>query len=225
MGPESLRVVQTHGIVPVSPNIILYDGFEDWMTWGGSGAGADWVADRADVVGRVMNGRYAMRLITKATAPAVGDWVAVGKGLSFPLNKIVTMRCFWSAPLEPVNGLYIFRINNWTGSIRRWICVRYSAGGGIWQYLNTAGSWVNIPGSSQVFNPSCINFFEMVVNWETGVIISLRLGDLILENINLNTYAPSDTTKRWFMVEFSIVLDAADRQTMYIDDVLVFEGT
>jgi len=223
MGEEYKRTVQVVGHVPVAKDIIFYEDFEGSWKWRGLGTGSDWVVAKVTSDYTVNNGTYCMELTTKATTPAVGDYVEGSRYVSLRQWKTVRFSMFFQ-PLTQAGYAYLeVRLKYYTGTAIVMAGVRWNRSTQRWQYLDSTGTWTDISADTQSLYEYAYHYMSFVVNFATGRLKELVCDGLVLSGLNLAFQQVASTAASFLYVLIAIGSNVAARQTIYVDDVMLQE--
>jgi len=225
MGLEGLRVVKPVGAIPISPDVIFYDDMEGQLNWRGAGTGADWVVDRFGAVGAQVMGNYGLRMMTRATTPAVGDSVTAFRDVSLRQQKKVYLGFFFRLPTIGTISRFAFFTYCYTGSVIRCVEFLYNRVTGRWEYYAPGPTLTPVPGGSQAINSEAWNWFEVGLDYGRPGIFFLECAGLRLENLDLVTYSIGNPEPPRLHIAINMVSSAASQQTAYLDLILLREIT
>jgi len=193
------------------------------LNWSGSGTGADWVVDRFGAVGAQDRGNFGLRIRTRVTTPAVGDFVQAMRFTSLRRWRNITFSCSFRQP----NGIGIdkiyFLLNYMNGVKTIRGDIRYSYFDEAWSFRNVSDVWEVIPGSSQKLGDDSWHYFSVVIDYVNNKLKIFQCDEVYIERLErtfceLPTMAPN-----YFYVAMGMITSVASQQTMYYDDVLVQE--
>jgi len=220
MAKEYTRRVHVISQIPFPAEPILADNFEGAFEWVGGGSGTDWeLTKSADYA---VSKNYSMKMITKATTPAVGDLVQARRYPILIPSRYIDL----SFAFRPEYGsgtlarIYaIFDITNTLDGKRFRYYMRIDAKAGKLQMETASGVWTDIKTIKPPAD-GCWNKFRMIVDQKDKKITYFETGNAVIE-VNKPAYQVGTPNVYYADLIIGIETRTADRATLYVDDVLI----
>lgn len=157
---------QKQYLTGVSPQnrrgVMFLDDMESATDYEKTGTGTDYSV--VNTVNAKYFGEKGLRLTTKATTPAVGDWVQIRKQMDFPESGKVVARFRLGIPdVSTVYRIYIslIQVDGVTKDMAQLI---YSPTGKYLNYLNSTGADILIPGYGFTVTDGFWSTFQMSID-------------------------------------------------------------
>lgn len=130
------------GTPPTYPLTLLFDEMESALLWAGNGTGADYSVALSTVL--VHSPTHALAIATKATAPAIGDWVAAFRFAAWPTAHKFRMDVWIGTDnLTGLDKTDVYFLGNAGAKIWEGI-IEYSHTNAKWYYATTGATFVEI---------------------------------------------------------------------------------
>jgi len=221
MGKPYVRQVEVVGLVERLGTILLFDDIEDLFKWAIAGTGVDYVGEKNTTV--AYNGSASLRMQTKATTPAAGDYVQAVRWTFVSYGKKVSLECMWRVRTRADTDNLEFTFQYYTGTQLKTARVRWLGPEGIWQYQTSGGAWVDVPGGTQPLREGKFHRMKLIVDFEKNEYVSLQSDDTIWDLSGMSIFVLSSTADITMLVFFTLYAETANRPEVWIDDVLVKE--
>ena len=221
MGQEYIRTVRVSGLIESAGNILLFDDCDVFRNWFTDGTGTDFVVALDTTI--IFNGDASMKLQTKATSPAAGDFVEAFRRIYLPASKLVSMELFWRYSIEADTRFIDFLLKYFDSSNRHEADIRYNVQSAKWQYLNSAGTFSDIPGGAQSFTQKAWNRLKFTIDFRNNQYLKFTSNDLEVDLTDTPIYNPSDTTKPQLTTHIRLEAETANRPVMHFDDLMLIE--
>jgi len=221
MGKPYVQQVEVIGLVEKLGRVILLDDFEDLFKWSGSGTGTDYTVEKDTTV--AYNNSASLHLKTKATTPTIGDYVQAWRRTHVRGGKKISYMCYFRIG---VNVDYLlFSADLFDGTNRYRCRVKYDLTNKKWQYLDSTGAFVDVPGGVQKLrnDVDVWYYFKLTVDYEKGEYVSLQCNDLIIDLTGIKLEkTPNPVGHTLFVTVFVYTAANAQAEAWY-DDYFVIE--
>jgi len=127
---------------PYDKGLVMFDDLEASDLWVAAGNAGDYAAARSTLA--VFRGAYGLKLDTRVTNPADGDWVSAVRVIPFPYRDKLWFRCRWRPWVQAVISNVEFRLDVYNGAKQRRAALRYVPATPAFQYLNGLGGWSDL---------------------------------------------------------------------------------
>jgi len=171
MGKEYIRTVDVRSLANVPGRIIIFDNF---------GIGKAFVSNYTGADGRVeitqslrYNSQATCRIKTRVTSPAADDQASLTYYANITPQKQLQLDLdFYLESLENARS-FEFWLTYLDGTYIHYAKIRFDSQNSKWQYLNSAGTWTDIAGSTQLLIISGWHHATMVVDFFNDKYVSL----------------------------------------------------
>jgi len=226
MGREYQRTIISHVTREYPPDLAYFSDGGDHAQWAGSGTGTDWnvASDGTVFICDTIKplSQTALRIRTKATAPAIGDQVKAKMTVGKRNNTLVRGSTIWiwsaGSGDEPTQRMEmeVFDITKDTK-----FGAQFDGATAEWQYLNSTGTYVNLPGAPNEGPASMWMFIEMEVDNNAQEYKSITIGG---EKINMTgTSGKIEAASGFSHIEISFtgINTSADQNTMHMAQIAI----
>jgi len=221
MGKPYVEQVEVIGLVEKLGTVILLDDMEDLLKWSGSGTGSDWTVAKDTT--EAFNGSASLYLQTKATSPAIGDYVWAYRNIYLPGAKKMSLELFWRLTSATLVDKIEFRLFYYDSANRHEAVLYYLPPEGKWQYQDSTGSRQDVPGGAQKLHHDTWHRAKMIVDFEKDEYVTLVSDALVVDLAGLTLKTVTDTTGQVLQVGFLVHTETAAQADAYFDDVFVKE--
>ncbi len=162
-----------------------------------------------------------LKLQTKATTPAAGDYVGISKRVAVGCQPFLAYRFYFRSPASsPIHQIEMY-LGHYTGSVVRRYDVYYHPASKLWKYYTPATGWVAFPGGSQDLDLNSWSVLEIQVSLVSAVIKSFKCNNLVLSDLNLNAYSIADSSSPHFDLNLYARTLLAGVGKLFLGNVLV----
>jgi len=212
------RVVVIGKIDNTGP-ILLDENFLQGLTWTFGGAGSDWNAEVSRE--NVYQGRYALKLQTRATTPAANDYFSLTKNLHVLQSKGITFQSVLNYQSNALISLIRFSLDFYDGTYRVISAVQYLPPEAKWQYLNENGSYSDITGGNITLLANAWHRILFSFNFGTCKYGRLQCEDLDINISTLQGQKIASAVGRGLEVVIRAETETAAQLTIYIDNICI----
>ena len=221
MGKDYCELVLEQGVVAVPNDVLLYDDFEGQFNWSSYGAGTDWVVGKSSGGNEMMDGQYGLKLQTRTTTPAAGDYAAAYKSISVLPQKSLSWRVYFRSSTPILIGKVWVYGYYYTGSVQRCYEIYYNVVAKQWYYYGPGGVLSVVPGGNQNIDLDAWSVLEIEVSLISNVIKSIKCNNMDLKDINLATYNVGSSTPSNFTLYCQINNQSAGVSKLFLDHMLI----
>jgi len=209
------------GNIPSQGAVLLFDDIEDLLKWTISGDGADYAGTKDTSV--AFNKDASLKLITKATTPAVGDKVTALRDMPVPSSKRIEVTCFFRFDVQADTDLVQFELTYFDNTNQHVVRLVYDPVGEKWRYYNSSASTVDVTGGAQALLAGSFHRLRFIVDFSTDEYILLECDDLTVDMTGTACYTTAETTNKILRFAIRIQNELTNRAIAYFDDILVKE--
>ena len=221
MSQDYIQKVTVRGSNPLCDDILMYDNFEGRLNWAGSGTGTDWVVAQSSGGNEMIDGLYGLKLQTRTTTPAAGNWVTAIRYMGQLPGRI--LRYFVYFRPVGVNGCSSvdFGFYLYNGQTVTYVIVSYFVGDHTWKYYTPSGTWVAIPGMSMVYDPNAWSYLEFLYDVDTNMLCGGRSGQMASPVLSLLQCQAPSTVAPAVAARFTLTTSGPASQVFYYDHVML----
>lgn len=219
MPKEYIRQVMIIGSIPRLGQVIVFDDMEDLIKWTKDGNTGDF--DVTKDTGKAYNGDASLKIETRATSPADGDWCLAERFCYLQIGKRYSIE-FLFMTLNTTNVQYVEFDGRWQdGATFHDPYIRYDAQANKWQYRDSAQAWQDIPGGSQNLASNCWHRVKLVVDRDLKQYISFNCNALEVNLAGISYYSLPSALTEAFDPRIRLENNGAAQAILYVDDVLI----
>lgn len=222
MGEEYIRTVDARSLVKAGDKVILYDSFEEGISFTIAATGSDWRAHFSQNFKR--NFANSLFLRTRITSPAAND----------------TIQANWYTDLRPSKQVKLsldFLYNDLANvkDIRFWANFKYSTviltSGFLydpqntkWQYYNSAGSFTDIIGGSQALTQQAWHHIEASIDLIAKQYVSLICGNSTFSLAPLQVQEAGGPPAQEFYFGILVTAQGSTPPEVFLSNLLILKN-
>jgi len=220
MAREYVQKVVSLGEVPYSEKVIYYDDFSRNFRWSTGGVGTDY---RIYVFGEQFVGPCSLRMLTRSTSPAAGDYVYIAKNIPLRPSRVVSVDITFDFSSETNVDSVRFRLSRFDGSTEHRAQIEYHPPEAAWYYVDENGTAQPIPGGAQSLHHQSWHRCKFTVDFVNDEFVSLVSDSLEVDMNGLKLYTPSSTTKEALTLYVYLYNETATKVWSLIDNIQILE--
>jgi len=204
--------------------ILLEERFQETDKWTGEGTGTDFLVDGDYAGAEAYYKDKCLKMQTKATTPAVGDYVRGYRSFVMAAGKKI-MVFFKFRFASRTNTAYIeFQAYYCDSTKRHEARIRYDVQNNKWQYLNSSNAWADFPTSAtQKLKEGKWHLLYFSVDLTTGKYGMMWCAGYTRDLSACSYYKPDDTGDEYAEIAARLETATANQITGYFADLLVAE--
>ena len=209
--------------VPLIHPALVYDDGEAAFLWNTDGTGTDWTAEHDPSAAFVQNNGILLK--TKATTPAVNDYVRIYRGLWCPPQQIVRLQLVWAHPAYGIAAHLRFVLHWYRGTVHYIAGMRSQPNNGeVARATGISGiepTWTVMPDLSVPQSDGLWNKLDFSVNWQSGKHHLLQWNEYALDLSAINVPSLDYVAAAYLGLYIELeTLQLAQAQA-YVDQVLL----
>jgi len=221
MGKPYVRQVEVVGLVEQLGTVLLFDDIEDLLKWEGSGTGTDWVVEKSTI--EAFSGNASLHLQTRATTPAIGDYVRVERKFALSTGKKLSVEFRFKYVSATLVDKIVIGFGFFDGSNYHRGFVFFYPPEQKWGYLKSDGTVADIPGASQNLHPGAWHRVKLILDFEKDEYVLFQCNDLVIDMSGTAFRVTPSTVPIYTFVTFEVWTETAAQAESYFDDIFCKE--
>ena len=219
MGKEYIREGFQAGVSATGQNIIFYNDFSDVTKMDETNAGVNTTV--AVETALCLVGTKRLTVHTTDTTPADNDSNGAECQFFPPVGKNIAVYTVARPSTAAKTLRFVIQVNSPTTTIN--FGVQYLVASNKWQYLNSAGSYVDIAGATRKLQQYSFFSLKMSIVPSTGYYKTLEINSMQYDLSAIAAHSAADTLGDGANFTFTIIADGTAQGKAQLDRLVISE--